>query len=221
MDISDWNLYYKIHETELRLTTTQMCYEPRLNPEKNVFCMNFCYPCDYQLNQPRLSYTKEHVDYTFNREIKYLKIFENKPYSPEILDISENKIFIKWYGKTCNNDIYEFNNLNCNWYNDLKDIIIDQYNRGYIKATVYPHSHYYDDDGQMRTIDFYATVEKDNPYLMIEELKGLIGFDTDRFDKAKVDDRINVEDIFKSGLTMYSKWPKHLTEIYNTLYGNQ
>ena len=95
MDISSWSLYYKTHETEHRPTTTQMCYEPRVNTEKNIFCMNFCYPCEYQSKQPRLSYTKDHVEYVFQREVKYLEIFKDRPYCPEIIYITDNKIFIK------------------------------------------------------------------------------------------------------------------------------
>lgn len=220
MDISDWDLYFKIHESENRLTTTQMCYEPRVNPERNVFCMNFCYPCDYQSNQPRLSYTKDHVEYVFQREVKYLEIFKDRPYAPEVIDIHDNKIFIKWYGKTCNESVYRDRDLNVDWFSDLNNIILDQYHMGYLKASMYPHSHYYDSNNQLRTIDFYATVEKDYPYLTYEKLLGLIGFDTDRFERATENNNVNVETIFKSGLLHYSKWPTNLTDIYNKIYGN-
>ena len=221
MDISNWNLYYKTHETENRPTTTQMCYEPRVNPENNVFCMNFCYPCDYQTNQPRLSYTQELVDAMFDRELKYLNLFQSKPWAPEILEITDNKIFIKWYGRTCNDIQYKDCNLNKlfpNWYDDIKSIIIDQVNMGYLKSSMYPHSHYYDDQGQMRAIDFYTTVERSTPYLTKNQILGLVGTDTNRFNDATENDLINVETIFKSGLLSYSRWPQNLTEIYNTIY---
>jgi len=221
MNINNWLLYYKTHETERRPTTTQMCYEPRINPEGNVFCMNFCFPCEYQSNQPRLSYTKEHVEYMFQRETKYLEIFKNKPYSPEILDITNNKIFIKWYKYTCNDQLYKLKNLNSNWLENLKEIIVDQYNTGYLKATVYPHSHYYDDSGQLKTIDFYATVEKNNTFLKFDEISSVVGLDTDRFKNAQTNNLINIESIFKSGLLTYGNWPKQLTDIYRILYEQQ
>jgi hypothetical protein len=218
MDINSWELYYKIHETEHRFTTTQMCYEPRVSPKKDVFCMNFCYPCDYQSNQPRLSYTKDLVDLMFEREVKYLNLFQKQPWAPEVIDITGKKIFIKWYGKTCNESIYRDNDLNKNWYDDLRNIILNQVNMGYLKATVYPHSHYYDNNGQMKTFDFYATVKKADSFISYELLKGLIGLDTNRFNEATVDKKINVEELFKSGLLSYSKWPVNLTEIYNEIY---
>lgn len=219
MNIENWDFYYKIHETENRNTTTQMCYEPRVNPEKNVFCMNFCFPSSYQINQPRLDYSKDFVNFMFERELKYLEIFKNKKWAPEILDIDCNKIFIKWYGKTCNDDIYKTNIIDKGWYSHIEAIVLDQVEEGYLKSTVYPHSHYYDDSGQMHAIDFYATVEKNDPFLPYEKLKSLVGTDTDRFEKSKEGDLLNIENIFKSGLLEYSKWPDNLTGIYQKIYG--
>ncbi len=224
MNISTWNLYYKIHEAEGRPTTTQMCYEPRVNPEGNVFCMNFVYPCEYQSNQPRLSYTQEHVESMFQRELRYLEIFKDKEWAPEVLDIKDHKIFIKWYGGTCNEMVYRDFDLELrypNWYSDVERIILDQVADGYLKSTMYPHSHYYDSNGNMRAIDFYATVEKANPFLSYEEVSSLIGFDTDRFSNAKDGNMLNIETIFKSGLLQYSKWPLNLSNIYSKIYVNE
>lgn len=221
MDLENWTTYYKTHETELTPTTTQMCYEPKVSPDGSILCMDFNYPSEYQKKQHRLSYTKEHVDSMFQREVKYMTVFKDKPYSPEVLDIYDNKIFIKWYGHTLNDSVYRDKDLvfkHPNWYYDLKDIILDQVNTGYLKCTVYPHSHYYDSHGQMHTIDFYATVERNNPVLTVKELEGLIGLETTRFSQATDKDYIDIEKLFKSGLLQYSKWPASLVNIYNKIY---
>ena len=83
---------------------------------------------------------------------------------------------------------------------------------------MYPHSHYYDNNGNMRTIDFYATIEKDTPFLLLKEVESLIGFDTTRFADATYEDKVNIEDIFKSGLLKYSKWPRDLSQVYKKIY---
>ena len=70
----------------------------------------------------------------------------------------------------------------------------------------------------MRTIDFYATIEKSYPYLSYNQLLSLIGLDTDRFTKAQENNMLNIETIFKSGLLTYSKWPSSLEKIYNKIY---
>jgi hypothetical protein len=218
MDTSNWNLYYKIHETENILTTTQMCYEPKVNPERNIFCMDFCYPSAYQINQLRVTYTKELVDYMFDREVKYLETFKNEIFSPEIIDITDKKIFFKWYGKTCNESIYKYTDLKSSWLQDITSIINKQYDLGYIKATVYPHSHYYDNDGVMHAFDYYATVDRTNPFIEYKIVEGMTGLDTDRFNLAIEENLLNIESIFKSGLLTYSKWPQDLTSIYNLIY---
>jgi hypothetical protein len=184
--------------------------------------MNFCYPCTYQSDQPRDSYTKQFVDEMFAREMRYLSVFKDFHWAPEILDIENNKIFIKWYKKTCNNRIYEDNDLLTNWKEDLEKIILDQVSAGYLKCSLYPHSHYYDNDGHMRTIDFYATVEKSNPTLNYATISGLIGLspNPERFENAKTGDIFDIESIFKSGLLTYGNWPSNLTDIYNKIYEN-
>lgn len=222
MNIDDWQIYYKIHETENRPTTTQMCYEPRVNSEGTVFCMNFSYPNDYQLNQIRISYTKEMVDLMFEREVYFLEKMKMFDWAPEILDIVNNKIFIKWYGGTCNDLVYGSKDLETkypNWKSDISTVILEQVQHGYLKSSVYPHSHYYDSNGQLRTIDFYTVVEKSNPFLSYEKIQGVVGLDTDRFSNAIVGDMVNVEEIFKSGLYSYSKWPENLVDIHDKIYG--
>lgn len=221
MNINGWKLYYKTHPTENYPTTTQMCYEPRVNPEGSVFCMNFSYPNDYQLNQIRISYTRELVDLMFEREVKYLEKMKDFDWAPEVLDISGNKIFIKWYGGTCNDLVYGSRDLEVRypqWKDDVSAVILEQVDNGYLKSSVYPHSHYYDTNGQLRTIDFYTVVEKSNPFLSYEKIQGVIGLDTNRFSNAIVGDMVNVEEIFKSGLLEYSNWPENLTNIYYRIF---
>jgi len=221
MNIDNWKLYYKTHPTELRPTTTQMCYEPRVSHDEKVFCMNFCYPSDYQLTQPRLSYSKKTVDYMFEREVEYLLKFKNYKWAPEIIDINDKKIFIKWYGHTCNDMIYKTKNLPTSWKSNITKIIIDQCNSGVFKCTMYPHSHYYDNDGNMRTFDFYASVNTDNSFLDYDKIKDLIGTDTNRFAESTQKNLVDVSMIFKSGLLYYSNWPENLTEVYNKVFSNE
>jgi hypothetical protein len=70
----------------------------------------------------------------------------------------------------------------------------------------------------MRCIDFYATIEKSNPFLNLKDIESVIGLDTTRFFEAIEEDKINIESLFKSGLLYYSKWPNNLTEIYRNIY---
>ena len=218
MNIDNWNIYYKQHETENRPSTTQMCYEPRINPEGTVFCMNFNFPSEYQSSQPRYSYTRKLVEFAFEREIRYLEIFKDESWAPEIIDITDNKIFIKWYGNTCNDLLYKKNNLPSTWKQDIEKIIYDQFLKGYYKPSVYPHSHFYDDTGTMRAIDFYTCVETTNTFLNYSDIEGLVGTDTSRFADATTDGLVDISLIFKSGLLAYGKWPDNLTGVYKRIF---
>jgi hypothetical protein len=70
----------------------------------------------------------------------------------------------------------------------------------------------------MRAIDFYACIEKDNPFLKYDEVCGLVGTDTPRFAEATEGELVNIETMFQSGLLKYGRWPTHLTGIYNKIY---
>lgn len=219
MDTNGWDLYYKTDEVTGELTTTQMCYEPLINKDKSIFCMNFCYPCEYQLRQPRISYTKEFVDFVFKREIEFYKIFKDKPWAPEVIEITDNKIFFKWYNKGCNDIIYKDKKIEMypNWLDQIENIILDQVSNGVYKATVYPHSHFFDNMGIMKVFDFYASAYINDSLIPYDKLKCLIS-NKQRFDEATEGDFINVATMFRSGLRDWSRWPGGLKKLYERIF---
>ena len=219
METTGWNVYYKTDDKDGTLTTTQMCYEPLVSPDGNIFCMNFCYPCDYQLNQNRIGYSKEFVDLAFNREVEFLTKFIDFEWAPEILKIENNKIFFNWYGNTCNDVVFRRGTLKNypTWREQLRKIILDQIRLGVYKATVYPHSHYFDDEGRMHAFDFYASADILNPYIDFEDAKCLIS-NKKRFIEASEEGLINVETLFKSGLLEWSQWPGNLSDLHKEIF---
>ena len=50
--------------------------------------------------------------------------------------------------------------------------MLDQYNEGTYKLTMYPHCHYTDSQGQMRAIDWYGCVPVDKPYIEEKYIRG-------------------------------------------------
>jgi hypothetical protein len=220
--MKDWIPYYKQPEYEGAPTTTQMAYEPLVSPDGKIFCMDFEYPSTYQLQQGRISYTEEFAEFMWQREVDFLNKVKDFPWAPELLDISDHKIFFKWYGETCNDLVYGTKDLDTRqpeWRTHIKDIIKQQVHIGYLKPTMYPHSHYYDDRGNMRAFDFYACVYKSAPLIPYKTIESMVG-DNSRFDAAREGDQINVETIFKSGLQQFSKWPGGLSFVYDEIYFN-
>jgi hypothetical protein len=228
MNINEWNPYYKIDPTENRLVRSNMLYTPLVNPEGNVFCMNWDPVHPYQtMHGPRPDFTPELLEFFFEREVTHLKLFNNYTWSPEVIDIDEqNKmIFFKWYGETCNNIVYSDRTLDreCfNWQQQLYSIIDDIVNAGYYKMSLYPHCFYIDSDNQLHTFDFYGCMHQGNPFIEYDKIKGMVGPNsTGRFDEAITDNIVNVEILFKRSLENYIKWPQDaLIKIYNRIYSS-
>lgn len=220
MNTKDWLPYYKQAEFEGGPITTQMCYTPLISPNGKLFCMDFTYPSEYQTSQGRISYTEDFVDLVWNREIEYLEKIKYFDWAPEIVALDNHKIFIKWYGGTCNDLVYGSKDLEekyPDWRSQIFSIILDQVKVGILKPTVYPHSHYFDNTGKMHAIDFYACVEKGNTMIPYSSIESMIGSNS-RFDQARKGDMIDVEEIFKSGLKDFSKWPGGLEALYYEIY---
>ena len=164
--MKDWQPYLKLDEVGFPCMA-QQTYEPLISGDGTTFCKNYNVDSEYQKmeNKPRPLYTKEIVDWFFQNELAYLELFKDKKYAPEVKDIDykNQKIYIKWYGKSCNQiindpEIKEWPEYM--WRQQIRDIIVDQYDEGIYKLTMYPHCHYITDTKQMKAIDWYGCVYK-------------------------------------------------------------
>jgi hypothetical protein len=58
-----------------------------INPEKNIFCMDWNPSNQYQTQHKEDRNLDELIDFFFPREVKYLTAFLKKSWAPEIIDI--------------------------------------------------------------------------------------------------------------------------------------
>lgn len=225
MDNTGWKYCYKMFEGNVN--TTNALYTPTVNPEGNILCMHWDHTNPYQLNT-RL--TPELVNFFFKREIKYLTHFQGKYYAPKILEIDyvNKKIFTDWNKDTLNTIMF-VNNQNLDevcpdWREQIYLIIEDIIQSGYYKTALYPHC-FYLDSGIIKTFDFYGCVEKDNPYVNIADIEGMIGSDSvERFASATVDGYLNVEIFFKNSIKTHMgfTWPDNpFPEYYKRLFNEE
>jgi len=223
MNLDNWNPFLKYHNGTRGMA--QQTYEPLVSPDGKTFCCNYDWQNKYQrLYEERPLYTKEVCDYFFNQEVKYIDLFKDKPYAPEIIDIDEKhkQIFIKWYNSSCNHLIYRDMMLDLNWLNMIKNIVIDQYQSGYYKLIMYPHCHYIDNFGNMRAIDWYGVVPVNYPYIEEKYMEAII-HDTARFRLEETGERknnlINLETMFKRSLSTHVLWAKsNMNYIYKEIF---
>lgn len=221
--IDNWVPYLKYHEGQLGMA--QQTYEPLISPDGKTFCANYDWQNRYQRRDgDRPLYTKDVCDYFFEQEVKYIKLFSNKSYAPEVIDIDEHRkrIFIKWYNNSCNHTIYGDMMIDLRWFEMIRNIVIDQYQSGYYKLTMYPHCHYIDNFGNMRAIDWYGVVPVQYPYIEEQYMEAII-HDSARFRLAETGDRkhnlINLEIMFKRSLGTHVKWGKQdMSYIYKEIF---
>jgi hypothetical protein len=225
MNLTNWTPYYKIDPLESRLVRSNMLYTPLINPEGNIFCMNWDSKNEYQLKHGARENFNELIDFFFNKEVENLAVFKECTWSPKIVDINltNRQIFFKWPGETCNNIVYSGRDLNeeCpSWQDQLCTIINDIDKLGYYKPSLYPHCFYFDSKKIMHTFDFYACIPKNSPFVKFDLIKGMVGPNSiERFNEAIVGDEVNVEILYKRALEHYIKWPDDaLLKIYKKLF---
>ena len=230
MNIDNWKYYYKINPDTDQMIETNLIYTPLINPEGTIMCMWFDHTNRYQNEDiaywlpDRPNYTAEMVKFFFDREVEYLTVFKDKPWAPTVLEIDYDKqqIFFKWAGQSLNHILYTGHDLNecCPfWQEQMADIIKDIVASGYYKVSLYPHCYYVEDD-VLKTFDFYGCVRANDPYVSLEDIKGMMGVTSGpRFVEAVKDNKLNVEVLFKRALEKYVEWPNNaLSVIYKELY---
>lgn len=221
-----WTQYLKLSE-EGNPCMAQQTYEPLVSADGKTFCKNYSWPNEYQyietVNRPL--YTDEVAEWFFQNELKYIGLFKDKSYAPEIIDVDYNtrKIYLKWYDKSCNQIIYSGKAWPAQqWRKQIKDIMLDQYNEGIYKLTMYPHCHYIDDNNNMRAIDWYGCVPVDRPYIEEKYMQGII-HETAQFRLEEtgeaVDSVLNLETMFKRSLGTHVKWgDEDMSYIYKEIF---
>ena len=226
MNLSNWNPYLKLDDYG-STCMAQQTYEPLVSPDEKIFCKNYSFPNNYQYmdTSDRPLYTEDVVDWFFNNEVEYLNKFSEKSYAPEVIDIDfkNRKIYLKWYGNSCNQIINSGQEWpQEQWHQQIKDIILDQYNEGVYKLTMYPHCHYIDNDNNMRSIDWYGCVQVNNPYVEEKYMQGIIHetaqFRLEETGKA-IDSVLNIETMFKRSLGEHVLWGnQNMSYIYKEIF---
>jgi hypothetical protein len=231
MNLDTWNLYFKLSPEGSRCMS-QQTYEPLISKDGQTFCMNYAWDNQYQrLESDRPLYTPEVTDFFFNNEIYYIEKFKNYRWAPEIIDIDYNKkrIFFKWYQEGCNDIIYSKRNLSdycIDWQDQIKNAMLDAYNAGVYKLTMYPHCHFIDNDGNMRALDFYGCVPVNNPFIDSKFMDGII-HETAKFRLAETggidkDGRYNLEIMFKRSMGEHVVWGDYSMDyIYKEIFNEQ
>jgi hypothetical protein len=224
IDTTNWKYFYKIYETWEQ--PTNLLYTPLISPGGDVMCLWWDETSPYQSANTRL--TAELINFFFEREVRYLTIFQEYPWAPKILEIDlvNRKIFIEFNKETLNHIIFTPGrnlDIECpNWKEQIFTILSDIVNGRYYKMALYPHCFFIDNTGKIKTIDFYGCVSQEERYLERSKIEGMIGNDSGgRFNEVTKDGLIDFEMFFKNTLSVHltKVWPDSpFAEYYKRLY---
>lgn len=229
MKIDNWKPFFKLDTNGIECMA-QQTYEPLINPEGNVFCANYDWQNKYQRleDSERPLYTKEAVDYFFNQEVKYIKRYLAQSFMPELLEIDFNlkRIFFKWHGESCNHIIYSGRNLTdycLDWKDQIKNIELFLFKSGTYKLTMYPHCHFIDRNGIMKTIDWYGCIPVDDYWVDAQWMDSIIHH-TAKFRLEETGDvvngKYNLERMFKGSMGKHVLWgDQDMKYIYKEVFG--
>lgn len=206
-----WKHYYKLDGLG-NPCQAQMSYEPLINEDRTIFCMNFDTTNLYQDYVNKLGFVPEIAHEFFEREVEYLTRFQSYSWTPELLEIDHinKKVFFKWYDNTCNDIINTGQELPADWKKQISTIIHDQLSNGVYKITQYPHCFYVDNNLMIRTFDFHACFDFDNCVIPYSKIHGIIHKDSiSRVEEAMDTDMVDMSVMFRKGMSTHIIWPEN------------
>ena len=222
INTDSWQPFFKFGD-DGTLCLAQQTYEPLISPDRKIFCANYDWQNKYQRTyEARELYTAEVCDWFFENELYHLTKFKGKSYVPNVIDIDykSKKIFFEWNGYTFNEMLHRKETVV--WKEQLKDIMLDLYKEGTYKLTMYPHCHFLDSAGTMKTIDWYGCVAVNNPYIEAKYMDAIV-HSTARFRLDEtgqpVNNRLNLETMFKRSLSTHVHWgDQNMNYIYEEMF---
>lgn len=224
IDITNWRHLYKLDYLIKTEVATNMLYTPLVNPEGTILCMDWNVNPEYHYDSPEM--TQELIDFFFEREVKYLTIFQKYDWAPTLLEVDlENKrVFVEFNNETINHVLLtnsrDLDKECSDWKDQLFTILTDINDAGYYKMALYPHC-FFIANGKVKTIDFYSCLEKDQPFLERKKIAGIIGEQSGgRFDDSTVGEMIDFSVFFKITLESHlaNQWTDNpFPEFYKRL----
>lgn len=230
MNIDTWKPFFKLDPNGIECMS-QQTYEPLFNSEGNIFCANYDWLNKYQRLEDNLRplYTKESVDYFFNQEVKYILKYKDQYFMPKLLDIDyrRKRIFFRWNGKSCNHMLYGTKNLDIvcpDWKDQIKNILVDLHKLETYKLTMYPHCHFIDEDGIMKSIDWYGCIPINDHWVDAQWMDSIIHH-TAKFRLEETGDivegKYNLERMFKGSMGKHVYWgDQDMKYIYKEIFGD-
>jgi hypothetical protein len=217
---TDWYHYYGIDKDGFK-TKPGAIYEPLVNRDRTELCMNF------NNNQYRdYSVDEDLISDCFNREVKYLTLFQKYDWCARLKDIDfkDRKIYIEWNDVCCETYINSKGSLDAycpRWTEQLEQITKDLIVESVYKVTMYPCYHFIDKNGVLKAFAFYTASDYSEQPISIDMYRPILNQErSDFINIIEKDGKVDLKEVNKHSFINYIKWPGDpLPGIYKRLYG--
>jgi serine/threonine protein kinase len=210
----NWDYYYKMTPAG-NLRESNLLYTPYINPERDTMCIHYALNSDYQTKQQA---TQEVVDFFFQRELRFLKELKHLSCTPTVLEVNEEeqKILIEFPGETLSQIINDPNrNIDKelpDWEQQVVGVLQELKDNGYLKVSLYPHCFFITEDKKVKTLDYYAVIPLDDPYIERQKIQSMIGPDGAwRFDRSEDDGMLDFTKFYEITVSEHldNFWPRN------------
>jgi hypothetical protein len=172
--------YYYNNVPEHGLCRNNLIYTSLISEDKKTFCQWYYNDKEYHKNQNQVVDSSK-MGEKWSREVKYLHLMaEHYPqHVPKIIgtDTPNRKIYLEiegpdfWELSGCKTENYD--KVLPDWREQMLEIIKAHKSLGLFKYSMHPSS-YFIIDGKLKSINYFFTYHKDEPYFSIKDVESHI-----------------------------------------------
>jgi hypothetical protein len=156
MNIKNWQYLYKVDNFG-RKCVTQHTYEPIIDLEQKILCLNFSQTNNYS----KKTLKNKTCEFFFSREHSALEKFQDREWCPKIYDIDykKRKIFIEFSSNFLNPLVCNNSKLSEHFQKKVLEILKDLYKVNKGKISIHSHCFFLSSKNELKTIDFFSSFD--------------------------------------------------------------
>lgn len=174
--------------------------------DNDVFCMDF--------NTSNPKYPEELIEYSYQREVYYLKRLYKYKWCPELLDNNNRKVYFRYNDNSC--ETY----LPINFGEQLLMMCEDLNREQVYKPSFYRKFFYTDKLNTMKAFTWYSASNYDEQPLSVDFFRPILNNDRlELVEQLATDGKLDVKLLIEKAFTEYIDWPNNaLKKVYERVY---
>ena len=170
---------------------------------------------DFNPSNPK--YSKELIDSSFQREVKFSSMVTNYKWGPKNIQVENDlkRISFDWYGNTLDQE-----ELPISWKIQLEQIVKDLKDNKIYKPNFYQKCFYIDKDQIIHAFSFYSTSTENEQPIAMDFYRAILNEDRlSVVNELSTNGMLHMEVLIRRAYSDYIIWPDNaLKEIFNNVY---